>query len=93
MSEATCCHCGKSFPVRSLFDLNGATFCEPCVRDASKEARERRLPSLYMPLISKSICARCNTYMGSDSSATQIGNARFCSTCAPSSKIGTIPFG
>jgi hypothetical protein len=51
MSEGNCSHCGQTFPVRSLFDLNGATFCERCVKVASKEARERRLPSLYMPLI------------------------------------------
>jgi hypothetical protein len=72
MSEGNCSHCGQTFPVRSLFDLNGATFCESCVKVASKEARERRLPSLYMPLISKSICARCNTYIGSASDAMQV---------------------
>jgi tetratricopeptide (TPR) repeat protein len=91
MSEATCRQCGQTFPVRSLFDLNGATFCGPCVRDASKEARERGLPSLYMPLISKSICARCNTYIGSSSDAVQIGNLRFCATCGPLIKDWDYP--
>jgi hypothetical protein len=83
MSEGNCSRCGQAFPVRSLFDLNGATFCEPCVREASKEARERKLPSLYVPLISKSICARCNTYIGGSSDTLQIGNLRFCATCGP----------
>lgn len=34
-----------------------------------------------MPLISKSICARCNTYIGSSSDAVQIANLRFCAAC------------
>jgi hypothetical protein len=91
MSEATCSQCGQTFPVRSLFDLNGTTFCEPCVRVASKEARERRLPSLYMPLISKSICSRCNTYIGNSSDAVQIGGLRFCATCGPLIKDWDYP--
>src|SRR6266850_1391005 len=91
MSEGTCSQCGQTFPVRSLFDLNGATFCESCVQKASKEAKERGLPSLYMPLISKSICARCNTYIGSSSDAVQIANLRFCSACGPLIKDWDYP--
>jgi tetratricopeptide (TPR) repeat protein len=91
MSEGNCSHCGQTFPVRSLFDLNGATFCESCVKVASKEARERRLPSLYMPLISKSICARCNTYIGSASDAMQVANLRFCAACGPLIKDWDYP--
>ena len=91
MSEGTCSQCGQVFPVRSLYDLNGVTFCETCVREASKEARERRLPSLYIPLISKSICARCNTYIGNSSDAVQIANLRFCAACGPLIKDWDYP--
>ncbi|GAC1621952.1 MAG: hypothetical protein NVS9B13_14120 [Candidatus Acidiferrum sp.] len=34
-----------------------------------------------MPLINKSICARCNTYIGSSADAVQMGNIRLCATC------------
>ena len=91
MSEGTCGQCGQVFPVRSLYDLNGATFCQSCVRKASKEARERRLPFLYTPLINKSICARCNTYIGSSSDAVQIANLRFCASCGPLIKDWDYP--
>lgn len=91
MSEATCSACGLKAPIRSLFDLNGQTYCEPCVRTASLNARGSGQPSMYMPLINRSICARCNTFIASDASAAQIGSARFCSTCAPLIKDWDYP--
>jgi hypothetical protein len=91
MSEAACSHCGQTFPVRSLFDLNGTTYCGPCAHKASREAKERGQPSAYMPLINKSICARCNTYIGSSSDAVQIGSLRFCATCGPLIKDWDYP--
>jgi hypothetical protein len=83
MSEATCSACGLTASVRSLFDLNGQTYCEACVRTAAENARRSGQPSAFMPLINRSICARCNTFMGSDATSVQIGSARFCSSCAP----------
>lgn len=82
MSEAVCSACGLKASVRFLFDLNGQTYCEPCVRVAAENARRSGQPSEYMPLINRSICARCNTFIASDSASTQIGSARFCSACA-----------
>jgi len=82
MGEATCGACGLTAPIRSLFDLNGQTFCEKCVKTASQEARHRGQPSLYVPLISRSICARCNTFIGEGTAAVQIGGARFCGPCS-----------
>src|SRR5712691_12637224 len=64
MSDATCSRCGQTFSIRSLFDLNGITYCETCVQKASQEAKQRGQLSSYVPLINKSICARCNTYIG-----------------------------
>jgi hypothetical protein len=91
MSEATCSSCGLKASVRSLFDLNGQTYCETCVRTASERAREAGQSSAYMPLINRSICARCNTFISGDSASTQIGSARFCSTCAPLIKDWDYP--
>jgi tetratricopeptide (TPR) repeat protein len=44
-----------------------------------------------MPLINKSICARCNTYIGSSAGAVQIGNLRFCASCGPLIKDWDYP--
>jgi hypothetical protein len=83
MSEATCSACGLQASIRSLFDLNGQIYCGSCVRTASENAKRSGQPSGYMPLINRSICARCNTYMGDQSTSVQIGIARFCGSCAP----------
>ncbi len=91
MSDATCSRCGQTFSIRSLFDLNGITYCETCVQKASQEAKQRGQLSSYVPLINKSICARCNTYIGSSSDAVQIGNLRFCAACGPLIKDWDYP--
>src|SRR5437899_673132 len=91
MSDATCSRCGQTFSIRSLFDLNGITYCEMCVQKASQEAKQRGQLSSYVPLINKSICARCNTYIGSSSDAVQIGNLRFCAACGPLIKDWDYP--
>jgi hypothetical protein len=44
-----------------------------------------------MPLINKSICARCNTYIGSSTDAVQIGSLRFCAACGPLIKDWDYP--
>ena len=79
MSDVSCHGCGHSFPVRSLFDLNGVTYCEPCAVKASAAAGRG---ATYAPLINKSICGRCNTYIGDAPGVAQIGNLRFCAACA-----------
>jgi len=71
--------------------LNGVTYCEGCVQTASKEAREQGQPAAYIPLINKSICARCNAYIGSSLNNAQIGTLRFCSACAPLVKDWDYP--
>jgi len=91
MSEAACSRCGQTLPVRSLFDLNGNTYCSACVQKASQEAKGRGQPSAYMPLINKSICARCNTYIGTSNDAVQIGGLRFCAACGPLIKDWDYP--
>jgi Tetratricopeptide repeat len=91
MSQAICSRCGQNFPIKSLFDLNSVTYCEACVQTASKDAREQGQPASYVPLINKSICARCNAYIGSSADSAQIGTLRFCPTCAPLIKDWDYP--
>jgi hypothetical protein len=91
MSESTCTHCGQAFSIRSLYDLNGGTYCASCVQEASRQAKERGQPSAYVPLINKSICARCNTYIGTAPDAVQIGALRFCAACSKTIRDWTYP--
>jgi tetratricopeptide (TPR) repeat protein len=91
MSQAICGRCGQGFAIKSLFDLNGVTYCEACAQTASKEAREQGHPASYIPLINKSICARCNAYIGSSPDNAQIGTLRFCAACAPLVKDWDYP--
>jgi hypothetical protein len=91
MEDRTCSHCGQSFSIRALFVLNGTTYCEPCAHAAAQRARERGQPSSYVPLISNSICGRCNAYIGSLPDTVQIGNLRFCPSCAPLIKDWDYP--
>lgn len=91
MGESNCTHCGKSFSIRSLYDLNGAAYCTSCVQEAARQAKERGQPSAYLPLINKSICARCNAYIGDAPDAVQIGALRFCATCGPLIKDWDYP--
>jgi len=53
------------------------------VQRASKEARDQGQNTSYTALINKSICARCNTYIGSSQESAHIGTLRFCIACAP----------
>lgn len=91
MGESNCTQCGKSFSIRSLYDLNGAAYCTSCVQDAARQTKERGQPSAYVPLINKSICARCNTYIGDAPNAVQIGALRFCASCGPLIKDWDYP--
>lgn len=91
MSQVACSECGTAVPVQSLYDLNGKAYCASCVQSAAEAARRAGQPSNYVPLINKSICARCNAYIPSDAAATQIGNARFCATCGPQVKDWQYP--
>jgi hypothetical protein len=88
MSEVTCNGCGHSFPIRSLFDLNGSTYCEPCAIRASGESGRG---ASYSPLINRSICGRCNSFIGDSPGVVQIGNLRFCAACAPLVKDWDYP--
>jgi hypothetical protein len=91
MSEATCSACGLQASIRSLFDLNGQIYCAPCVQTAAGNAKRSGQSAAYMPLINRSICARCNTFISDQSTARQIGFARFCAACAPLIKDWSYP--
>jgi len=91
MRDPVCSACNAVFPVRSLFDLNGQTYCENCVHTAAENTQKSGLPSTITPLAGNSICARCNSHMGRDSIPVQIGGLHFCSACAPHIKNVDYP--
>jgi hypothetical protein len=83
MDERACGQCGQTFAIRSLFDLNGMTYCEPFAQQAAARSKAQGQPSSYVPLVSKLICGRCNTFIGGATDAVSIGRLRFCGNCAP----------
>ncbi len=83
MGDATCSSCGLTTSIRSLFDLNGQTYCGKCVLLAAQSAKNAGQSSAYIPLINRSICGRCNSYISDSSTVMQSGSVRFCGTCAP----------
>jgi hypothetical protein len=82
MRRGTCYQCRMSAPIQSFYNLNGQTYCEPCVWKASREATERGEPGGYVALYDHSVCARC----GADNGETDFplyGKLALCPACAP----------
>src|SRR5437016_6041791 len=80
MREGVCCQCGMSSNVRSLYLLDSKMYCEPCVWKASREAKEKGLPSDYVSLTDNSVCVRC----GASSGVTDfqlVGKQPLCPPC------------
>jgi tetratricopeptide repeat protein len=83
MRQATCTQCGLTTTVRSFYNMNGKTYCEPCVWKASKEAKEAGLPADYVALEDNSICGRCGAYSGDTADHPIVGKLPLCPNCAP----------
>lgn len=83
MRQATCCECGLTTTVRSFYNMNGKTYCEPCVWKASREAKEAGSSAAYVALQDHSICGRCGAYSGDAADHPVIGKLPLCGNCAP----------
>lgn len=81
MSQVTCCECGKSVAGAEAYELNAKVYCAPCVQAAAERAKAAGQPVAITRYVDKSICARCNTYIG-EGSGIAAGNARLCLACS-----------
>lgn len=91
MSNQPCSSCGASFPIQSLYDLNGKAYCATCVKPAVDSAKAGGQPAVPVALINKSICARCNNYLSEGTPVVQMRHLRFCEACAAMIKDWKYP--
>lgn len=81
MSQVACCECSKSVAGAEAYELNGKVYCGPCAQAAVERAKAAGQPVAVTRYVDKSICARCNTYIG-EGSGIAAGNARLCLACS-----------
>ena len=75
-----CNTCGMKSHIRSFYEMDGKTYCEPCVWAKAKEAKARGESGEYVALSDHTICARC----GLDNGTTDlqlVGNLAMCPAC------------
>ncbi|HET6930726.1 MAG TPA: hypothetical protein VFI45_10440 [Candidatus Acidoferrum sp.] len=81
MSQVSCCDCSKTVSGGEAYESNGKVYCAPCVQAAAERAKAAGQPVAVARYVDKSICARCNTYIG-EGGGIAVGNARLCPGCS-----------
>jgi hypothetical protein len=66
--------------IRSFYEMDGKTYCEPCVWTKAREAKARGESGAYKALTDNTICARCGVDNGS-SDLKLVGNLPLCPSC------------
>ena len=80
MRQGVCNTCGMTSHIRSFYEMDGKTYCEPCVWAKAREAKTRGETGQYVALTDNTICARC----GLDNGTTDlqlVGNLPMCPSC------------
>jgi tetratricopeptide (TPR) repeat protein len=81
MNQVVCADCSRSLASGEAYELNGRIYCGPCVQKAAPRAKESGQPAAITRYVDKSICARCNTYLG-ENGGIELGSVRLCAACA-----------
>jgi CHASE3 domain sensor protein len=81
MSQVTCQGCSRSLSAGEAYQLNEMTYCAACVQAAAQRAKDAGQPVQVTRYVDKSICARCNTYIG-QGGGVAVGPAQLCLPCA-----------
>ena len=81
MSQVSCGECSKFVSAGEAYELNGKAYCGPCVQAAAERAKAAGQPVSVSRYVDKSICARCNTYVG-EGGGIALGDARLCLACS-----------
>src|ERR1700685_1988645 len=80
MRVGVCNTCGMKSHIRSFYEMDGKTYCEPCVWAKAREAKARGESGEYVALSDHTICARC----GLDNGTTDlqlVGKLPMCPSC------------
>jgi tetratricopeptide (TPR) repeat protein len=81
MNQVACQECSRSLSTSEAYELNGKVYCGPCLQSAAQRAKEAGQPVKVTRYVDKSICARCNTYIG-EGGGVEVGTVRLCLNCS-----------
>lgn len=81
MASPTCSECARSLSANEAYELNGKVYCGPCVQAAAQRAKDAGQPVSVTRFVDKSICPRCNTYIG-EGGGVAAGPVRLCLPCS-----------
>jgi len=80
MSQLTCRSCSRTLSTREAYELNGEIYCATCAQTAAQRAKDAGERSGITRYVDKSVCGRCNTYIGEGGVAA--GPLRLCLPCS-----------
>ena len=81
MNQVSCQECSRSLSSREAYELNAKIYCGACAKAAVERAKAAGQPVQVTRYVDKSICARCNTYIG-EGGGVAAGPARLCLPCS-----------
>jgi hypothetical protein len=82
MGDIKCSECGQVATAANAYELHGRLYCANCAKSAIEYAKSSGQAVQISRYVDKSICSRCNTYVGESGAHLQVGNLRFCQPCA-----------
>ena len=81
MNQVSCQACSRSITAAEAFEVNGKICCGPCAESEAQLAKVSGQPVDVSRYVDKSICARCNTYIG-QGGGVAVGTVRLCFPCS-----------
>ena len=81
MSQLACQECSRSLTSNEAYELNGKILCASCAQAAVERAKQAAQPAQVTRYVDKSVCARCNTYIG-EGGGVAAGPLRLCLPCS-----------
>jgi hypothetical protein len=82
MGDIKCSECGQVATAANAYQLNGRLYCAKCAKSAIEYAKSSGQTVEIVRYADKSVCSRCNAYVGESGAHLEVGNLRFCQPCA-----------
>jgi hypothetical protein len=81
MPSPSCSQCACELNIKDAYEFNERIYCRRCVQIAVQHAKDTGQPVGVTRYVDKSVCARCNTYLG-ESGGVAAGPMRLCLPCS-----------
>jgi tetratricopeptide (TPR) repeat protein len=81
MPSPSCSQCACELNIKDAYEFNERIYCRRCVQIAVQHAKGTGQPVGVTRYVDKSVCARCNTYLG-ESGGVAAGPMRLCLPCS-----------